>query len=637
MPDNQDEAADELLEKLRHLIIQPELDNIAELQQRLDNKARFTDEISKVLPEAIIHRNGQDKKIDKALLPVIEDSIRTSVTNDLSFFADALYPIMGPAIRKSIAETFKELLQAVNVALDNSFSKQGLLWRWESIRTGKPFAEIVLLRSLVYRAEQVFLIHRETGNLLQHVAINIDDDVHDADMVSGMLTAISDFAQDSFAIQKKSVLDSFQIDDLTILVEAGPMAVLAIAIRGDAPETVRDILHTALESIHFTQRKNLTHYKGDVQPFEQSRPYLEECLQSQYKKKETGPLLTWPVAVVLATVVLLVCWWMFSTYQENVNWNHYLDKLRQEPGIVITGVTEQSDHFIIQGLRDPLAKRPQSLRTDATPIAKEDISYHLEPYQSLTPKFILQRASKTLAKPERVSFGLNNSTLVAKGVASEAWQIEARKLARLIAGVDAYDDAGIVIHSDIVVNPNLSSLQAPEAVTLTLKDKTLFAIGSAPHQWILQTRKKVLAIAGIQQYDDSELKTIERLKIKELIAQLEQRIILFQASSFAKSVQNGEVDSALDDIKQLLQLGKIVNRQVSITVLGHTDSIGSDKRNLVLSQQRAHALLQYLVRNGVSKSILHEQGVGESRPLGKSPLGVDKHLNRSVTFAVQIY
>ena len=43
---------------------------------------------------------------------------------------------------------------------------QGLKWRVESIRTGRPFAEIVLMHSLLYRVEQVFLIHRETGLVL---------------------------------------------------------------------------------------------------------------------------------------------------------------------------------------------------------------------------------------------------------------------------------------------------------------------------------------------------------------------------------------------------------------------------------------------------------------------------------------
>ena len=82
---------------------------------------------------------------------------------DPHVLADALFPVMGPAIRKSITETLRGMLESFNEALDNSFSLRGLKWRVEAMRTGKPFAEIVLMHSLLYRVEQVFLIHRETG------------------------------------------------------------------------------------------------------------------------------------------------------------------------------------------------------------------------------------------------------------------------------------------------------------------------------------------------------------------------------------------------------------------------------------------------------------------------------------------
>ena len=53
-------------------------------------------------------------------------------------------------------------------------------------------------RQLLYSVEQVFLIHRKSGLLLMHVAAK-DSVLKDADMISGMLTAIQDFLSDSFA------------------------------------------------------------------------------------------------------------------------------------------------------------------------------------------------------------------------------------------------------------------------------------------------------------------------------------------------------------------------------------------------------------------------------------------------------
>ena len=49
-----------------------------------------------------------------------------------------------------------------------------------------------MLRSLVYRVEQLFLIHRKTSLSLLHVALD-PAIAKDSDMVAGMLSAIQDF------------------------------------------------------------------------------------------------------------------------------------------------------------------------------------------------------------------------------------------------------------------------------------------------------------------------------------------------------------------------------------------------------------------------------------------------------------
>jgi hypothetical protein len=83
--------------------------------------------------------------------------------------------------------------------LEQHLSWRSLQWRWESRRTGRPYAEIVVLRSLLYRVQQVFLIHRNTGLLLQCVTSPSAEgsQIRDPEMVSGMLTAIQDFVRDS--------------------------------------------------------------------------------------------------------------------------------------------------------------------------------------------------------------------------------------------------------------------------------------------------------------------------------------------------------------------------------------------------------------------------------------------------------
>ena len=199
-------------EELRHLIIAPEQEELADIQERLDDRARRTQDVSSVVAEAIIMRRDQrgDPALAQALAPTVQETLRESVRRDPHPLADALFPVMGPAIRKSISEALRGMLESFNQALEHSLSARGIQWRLEAFRTGKPFAEIVLMHSLLFRVEQVFLIHRHTGLVLNHVVAR-SVPTQDASMVAGMLSAIQQFVRDSFDSKKEESLDSLNV------------------------------------------------------------------------------------------------------------------------------------------------------------------------------------------------------------------------------------------------------------------------------------------------------------------------------------------------------------------------------------------------------------------------------------------
>ena len=66
---------------------------------------------------------------------------------------------------------------------------RALRWRLEALTSERSFAEIVVLRTFVFRVRHVFLIHRETGLRLQHAAAPGAESL-DPDMVSSMLSAV---------------------------------------------------------------------------------------------------------------------------------------------------------------------------------------------------------------------------------------------------------------------------------------------------------------------------------------------------------------------------------------------------------------------------------------------------------------
>ena len=169
------------------------------------------------------------------------------------------------------------MIASLNQTLAVSVSLRGLKWRLETLRTGLPFAEVVLLHTLRYRVEQVFLIHRQTGLLLQHVMTESARGL-DAEMISGMLTAIQDFVRDSFGVHEGEGLETVQVGDLTVWIESGPYAILAYIVQGTAPPELKGICEDALAHIHGEYWQALPAFEGNAAPFEGTRSHLEACL-----------------------------------------------------------------------------------------------------------------------------------------------------------------------------------------------------------------------------------------------------------------------------------------------------------------------------------------------------------------------
>lgn len=71
---------------------------------------------------------------------------------------------------------------------------------------------------------------------------------------------------------------------------------------------------------------------------------------------------------------------------------------------------------------------------------------------------------------------------------------------------------------------------------------------------------------------------------------------------------------------------------VRVEIGGHTDSIGNDAYNHILSQQRAEAVRQYLISRGVSGDRLVAMGYGEFRPVASNETPEGREQNRRVEF-----
>ena len=430
--------AEDSFAQLRSIILGPEQRKLRALRKHVLDPTAQTRDVSRVLPDALQLR-ARDPQLMRALAPSVEDAITASVRKNPQALADALFPVIGPAIRKAVAHTFDALIDSINQSIERSVSWHAVQWRWTAWRTGKPYAEVVIANTLDYRVEQIFLIHRETGLLLQHVAIDRRSG-EDADQISAMLTAITDFARDSFHVGRGDTLDSMRIGELAVTIAQGPHAILAAVVRGSIPPPVRASFESALESVHRQCAPALQAFNGDASPFESTRPLLEGCLVSQRRSEQGRPSYRgWAIAATVIVIALLA--WLYVDMRERQRWNAYLDRLSAEPGVVLLASGTRDGAYFVSGLRDPLARDPAELIASAD-IPPESVRGRWEPYQALHPPFVTARAALLLRPPQGVSLSYDQGVLTAAGAAPQQWIDDTQRLAPAIAGVRQFKFEG---------------------------------------------------------------------------------------------------------------------------------------------------------------------------------------------------
>jgi OOP family OmpA-OmpF porin len=387
------------LEALRQLLLQPEQRAL----QELGRPELWVNKVAEALPEAITRRSAQDRAIQHSVTPVLLEALSVLVRREPKQVAEILFPLIIPAIRRSITDTFASLVQGFNQTLDHAVSPQGLRWRFEALTTGKSFAEVVLSHTLLYRVEQVLLVHRESGLMMAHrVAEGVQ--TQDGGMVSAMLTAIEDFVRDSFDPQ--AGLDTVDFGERVLVVDQGRKAVLAAVVWGAPPPEFKRRLQDLHLEVQMSHGEQLETYEGNPQTLAAAHPLLDNLLEARYKTPAKKP--PYPLIVLGLILLALLGWWGLRNYQTAQAWNTYLGRLQSTAGLV---VTDAPARYTVRGLRDPLAPDPATL-LEGLHLDPKRLKATWEPYRSLEPALTLKRIQQYIALPPQTALGFKGKTLV---------------------------------------------------------------------------------------------------------------------------------------------------------------------------------------------------------------------------------
>jgi outer membrane protein OmpA-like peptidoglycan-associated protein len=430
-------AAD--MQELRRLLLGEEAEQVDRLERRVDRVAAMEEEgqipaLSRSLPEAISLHGEDSRLLANALGPTIERTLHFSIRRNPKPFIDALFPIIGPAIRRSIAEALRGMVETINRTLEHSLSLRSLQWRFEAARTGRPFSEVVISHTLAYRVEHLFLIERSSGLPIQHVTSERAAEL-DPDVISGMMSAVQDFMRESFGATREQNLNRVEIGDLTLLIEPGPRVVLAAVVRGVLARELSERLQDLIEVIHLQHGQEFQGFSGDMTAFEHVRPLLNAGLHMEMRPVESSGRWLW---IGLGLFFLGSAIWLAFLAREYQRFQGYVDGLHDEPGLIVVNAGRAENGWYVRGLRDPFAIVPPADEFDAG-----RITYHWQPYLALDTTVLLRRIEAHWEAPPTVRLRFSGDTLRASGMAPADWARRARERATSTPGVSQYDDTAL--------------------------------------------------------------------------------------------------------------------------------------------------------------------------------------------------
>lgn len=121
-------------------------------------------------------------------------------------------------------------------------------------------------------------------------------------------------------------------------------------------------------------------------------------------------------------------------------------------------------------------------------------------------------------------------------------------------------------------------------------------------------------------------------------------------SRLLRNVVSMEQDFTLDgvqfefDSSKLTSDAKVVLQEVieamkkhpnvRLEIQGHTDNVGDPSYNITLSQERAQAVKDHMVENGISATRLTTNGFGENKPIASNATAEGRALNRRIEFVI---
>ena len=601
------------LEQLKSLLLDPEQEQLDVLDERISKLEEHGSRIAERLPEAI-QQVSDDPKFLASLDKPITTTLHGTIRRDVNSFAEVLFPVIGPAIRRAVADSMKGLVQRINLVMEQTFSVRGIRWRMESMRTGVPVAQIILSNTMLFSVLEVFLIQKETGLLIGR-ATRTSDLALDEDAVAGMLTAIQSFIQDSFGGDQNEVLRSAELGNRTMWVVTGPTALLACVISGTPPRDLRDVLVENLENIHIRHGDRFDDLAGSHQHDDALEAELDSCLLEELHQTEgkatDSKRIGWMFAGLVVLAVLAYLLW--GMYSRDATLKDITATLDGQTGLVVQDARWQDDTLHISGLRDPLAIEPQQALAEAG-LSDTKTSYRLQPYFSLDPSLVLQRFRGQTGLAADLQMRVVDNKLL---VNSEVTQQQADQISAAVTDNPMLSGAEF---SQISIPPLTPEeqlrelLKAPASVQILASADSFSLTGLAPYQWLSGNRERHPAALD-RTLDWSRVWPSELSGVRQQADKISNTQLFFSDGTELTDSSKNQLTALASDMQLLADEARLKQVPLAVVITGQTDGAGSAEFNDQLRLQRARSINDELLDRGIAAGFLRLAGAPDAEEL----------------------
>ena len=148
-------------------------------------------------------------------------------------------------------------------------------------------------------------------------------------------------------------------------------------------------------------------------------------------------------------------------------------------------------------------------------------------------------------------------------------------------------------------------------------------------------------ISGNRAEVESEISVVQMPKVpepekeEEIDVKQEERGLVINLSSkvlfdIGKSNLKEDAEKSLGEVAAILRV--YPKNQVSIE--GHTDSSGIEKKNVELSVERAQSVFDFFIEQGIARDRIHVSGFGSQKPVASNSTEKGKEQNRRVEIVI---